>query len=63
MRILGLVLLIGGFLVRVLTQSASMDTLAWVLMKRGIQKSALFPIIYITLRTCSGFQYIRFWRF
>jgi hypothetical protein len=32
MRILGLVLLIGGFLVRVLTQSASMDTLAWVLI-------------------------------
>jgi hypothetical protein len=36
MRILGLVLLIGGFLVRVLTQSASMDILAWVLMGLGI---------------------------
>jgi hypothetical protein len=36
MRILGLVLLIGGFLVRVLTQSASMDILAWVLMGLGV---------------------------
>ena len=33
MRILGLVLLIGGFLVRILTQ---MDTLGWVLMGLGV---------------------------
>jgi len=36
MRILGLVLLIGGFLVRIFTQSASMDIIAWVLMCLGV---------------------------
>jgi hypothetical protein len=45
MRILGLVLLIGGFLVRVLTQSASMDTLAWVLMGLGV---VIVIISYLT---------------
>jgi len=45
MRILGLVLLVGGFLVRVLTQSASMDILAWVLMGLGV---VIVIISYLT---------------
>jgi hypothetical protein len=45
MRILGLVLLIGGFLVRVLTQSPSLDILAWVLMVLGV---AVVIISYLT---------------
>ena len=36
MRILGLILLVGGFLVRVFTQSAALDNLAWVLMVLGV---------------------------
>lgn len=36
MRILGIVLLIGGFLVRILTQSPSLDILGWVLMGLGV---------------------------
>ncbi len=45
MRIFGLVLLIGGFLVRILTQSASMDILAWVLMALGV---VIVIISYLT---------------
>jgi hypothetical protein len=45
MRILGLVLLIGGFLVRILTQSASLDILAWVLMGLGV---VIVIISYLT---------------
>ncbi len=45
MRIFGLVLLIGGFLVRILTQSASMDILAWVLMVLGV---VIVIISYLT---------------
>ncbi len=45
MRIFGLVFLIGGFLVRILTQSASMDILAWVLMVLGV---VIVIISYLT---------------
>jgi len=45
MRILGLVLLIGGFLVRIFTQSTSMDILAWVLMSLGV---VIVIISYLT---------------
>jgi hypothetical protein len=45
MRILGLVLLIGGFLVRIFTQSASIDILAWVLMGLGV---VIVIISYLT---------------
>jgi hypothetical protein len=45
MRIFGLVLLIGGFLVRILTQSESMDILAWVLMGLGV---VIVIISYLT---------------
>ncbi len=45
MRIFGLVLLIGGFLVRILTQSASLDIFAWVLMGLGV---VIFIISYLT---------------
>jgi hypothetical protein len=45
MRILGLVLLIGGFLIRILTQSASLDILAWVLMVLGV---VIVIISYLT---------------
>ncbi|MQY61091.1 hypothetical protein GH153_04565 [bacterium] len=45
MRILGLVLLIGGFLVRILTHSPSMDIIAWVLMGLGV---VIVIISYLT---------------
>ncbi len=45
MRFFGLVLLIGGFLVRILTQPASMDILAWVLMGLGV---VIVIISYLT---------------
>ncbi len=45
MRFFGLVLVIGGFLIRILTQSTSMDILAWVLMILGV---VIVIISYLT---------------
>ncbi len=45
MRFFGLVLVIGGFLIRILTQSTSMDILAWVLMGLGV---VIVIISYLT---------------
>ena len=45
MRILGLILLVGGYLVWRLTQSAIMDTLGWVFMGLGL---VVVIISYVT---------------